>query len=75
LEKLDVEQTAVFALSVIDNKENCRVFSIPLGELSQRIQRWTEGMPVQYALPMLSASEREFIVTGITEEQWNMLFK
>jgi len=30
--------------------------------------------PIQEAFPNLTASEREFIKTGITEEEWKLLF-
>jgi hypothetical protein len=31
------------------------------------------GMLIQYALPHLSAAEREFIMTGISDEEWATL--
>lgn len=35
--------------------------------------RWTEGVAmIQDCLPMLSASEREFLLTGITDESWDL---
>lgn len=30
-----------------------------------------EGAMIQHALPHLSDADREFIITGITEEEWN----
>jgi len=32
---------------------------------------YTEGELIQNAMPNLSASDREFIMTGITDEEWN----
>ena len=32
---------------------------------------YTEGELIQNAMPNLSASEREFIMTGMTDEEWN----
>jgi len=36
--------------------------------------RWQNGELIQNAFPMLSADEREFILTGITPDQWNSMF-
>jgi hypothetical protein len=35
---------------------------------------WEEGMLIQDAMPNLSADEREFIMTGITPEEWDAEF-
>lgn len=32
------------------------------------------GEFVQVAFPMLNSIEREFLITGLTEEQWNKIF-
>ena len=34
---------------------------------------YEEGMKIQYAFPNLTASEREFFMTGITDEEWNVI--
>jgi len=31
-------------------------------------------MKIQYAFPNLTTAEREFFMTGITEEEWNAMF-
>lgn len=35
---------------------------------------WKSGVPVQKAMPNLTASEREFIISGVTDEEWNNAF-
>jgi hypothetical protein len=35
---------------------------------------WSEGANIQDAFPMLDADQREFIKTGLTPEDWFMLF-
>lgn len=35
-----------------------------------QIDAWVQGMLVQSAMPNLSADEREFIMTGITPNEW-----
>jgi hypothetical protein len=36
--------------------------------------KWRKGMLIQNALPYLTASEREFLITGITPEEWDEQF-
>lgn len=40
----------------------------------QQFQKWKNGMMIQYAMPALTADEREFLMTGITPEEWDSLF-
>ena len=35
---------------------------------------WSEGAFIQDAFPMLNQDQREFIKTGLTPEDWLMLF-
>lgn len=37
----------------------------------EQIAHWEQGVPIQQAMPNLSADEREFMMTGITPEEWN----
>lgn len=34
-------------------------------------QAWLDGQMIQYAMPHLSVSEREFLISGVTDEEWN----
>lgn len=36
----------------------------------EQMEAWEKGMLVQDAFPHLDADQREFIVTGITPEEW-----
>lgn len=40
----------------------------------QQIQDWHDGVMIQRAFPNLSASEREFIKTGLTQADWDAIF-
>ena len=42
--------------------------------LPDQLARWKEGTPIQFAMPNLTADEREFIMTGITAEEWDDAF-
>jgi len=39
-----------------------------------QIDKWVAGMLIQDAMPNISADEREFIMTGITPEEWDLHF-
>lgn len=36
--------------------------------------RYMQGMHIQNAFPFLTAGQREFIMTGITDEEWQKAF-
>lgn len=40
----------------------------------QQMSRWQNGVLIQHAMPELTADEREFIMTGITPEEWDEAF-
>ena len=40
----------------------------------QQLRLWREGMLIQRAMPDLTAGQREFIMTGITEAEWEEMF-
>ena len=39
-----------------------------------QLARWTAGTLVQDAFPHLTADDREFLMTGLTPEEWQALF-
>jgi len=38
-----------------------------------QMELWNNGILIQKAMPNLSASDREFIMTGIVDEEWDTL--
>ena len=44
--------------------------SIDLEVTAEEIKAWKAGMLIQDAIPRLNENEREFIMTGITAEEW-----
>jgi len=61
----------VTARSSISGKENTR--DIPTS--CEKIERWMSGPEnIQDVLPEVSAEDREFLMTGITPEEWKSLF-
>ena len=41
----------------------------------EQIKVWQGGMWIQTAMPNVSVEDREFIMTGITQEEWDEAFK
>ena len=41
----------------------------------EQMQAYANGALVQHAFPNLSADEREFIMTGITAQEWDQAFR
>ena len=39
-----------------------------------QLARWWRGERIQNVMPYLSASDREFIMTGITDDEWDNAF-
>jgi hypothetical protein len=35
-----------------------------------QLNDWYNGMPIQRAMPGLSREEREFLLSGITDQEW-----
>lgn len=56
-------------------KTNTMQLNISEEEFEECSKKHQSGMAVQDAFPMLNADEREFILTGLTPEEWDNLFK
>lgn len=39
-----------------------------------QLQEWQRGVLIQNAMPKVSAEHREFIMTGITPDEWAQIF-
>lgn len=46
-----------------------RTMDLPVTE--EQFKKWLGGALIQVAFPNLSASQREFIKTGATDEEWD----
>lgn len=49
-----------------------RTRDIPVTE--EQLQAWKNGSHIQKVMSNLSENDREFIMTGISPEEWNELF-
>ncbi len=48
--------------------------TLDLNVTDEQIAAWKGGELVQHAFAHLSAGEREFLVTGVTEKEWDDVF-
>jgi hypothetical protein len=48
-----------------------RTMDIPVTQ--EQLDNWNQGMLIQDAMPNLTPDEREFIKTGITNDEWDMM--
>ena len=49
-----------------------RTIDLPITE--HDLRAWNNGMLIQNACPDLTADQREFIMTGVTSEEWEETF-
>ncbi len=60
--------------SPFTGKMNTMTLPIDEGTYDTAVAAWNRGMMIQDAFPMLDAGQREFILTGITPEEWAATF-
>tara|TARA_Y100000593_G_scaffold42105_1_gene80685 strand:- start:128 stop:322 length:195 start_codon:yes stop_codon:yes gene_type:complete len=48
--------------------------TLTLDVTQEEYDAWKGGELIQVAMPRLNADEREFIMTGITAEEWEEMF-
>ncbi len=41
----------------------------------EQLEQWKNGKHIQWLCPQLSAEDREFMITGTTQEEWDEAFK
>ena len=47
--------------------------SLELDVTDEEIKAWKAGMLIQDAMPHLNEHEREFVISGITQEEWDSM--
>ena len=57
-------------VSTLTGEEN--TLRLPVSQV--QVERWEMGELAQDVFPHLSSSQREFIISGITEEEWDHAF-
>ena len=57
--------------SMLSGLENTMVLDITF----EQYDAWRDGTLIQDAMPNLTPDEREFLMTGITSEEWDKEYK
>jgi len=65
----------VTAVSMFTNKESSVVMPMGIDAFIAARDRWVRGALVQDAFPSLSDDDREFLMTGVTRDEWEAAFK
>ncbi len=60
----------ITAVSALSGKPHTQDIDVT----QEQFMAWRNGALIQDAMPNLSASEREFLMTGITDEEWEEHF-
>ena len=50
-----------------------RTLDIPV--TYEQLYEWERGTLIQNAMPNLTADQREFLMTGVTAEEWDEMFE
>lgn len=58
-------------VSIITNKLHTIDLNIDENEFNNCMKKWENGYLIQHAFPMLTPEEREFILNGITPDEWD----
>ena len=51
-----------------------KVNTLDLPVTQAQLDKWEQGARIQDVFPTLTAGQREFILTGITEKEWSEVF-
>ena len=68
--KLGDYQMVVCAISAATGVKH----AMPLEITEAQVYDWVNGASIQDAMPNLSSEGREFLMTGITQGEWDSLF-
>ena len=56
--------------SILSGKTRTKDINVTI----EQLEAWESGTLIQVAMPHLTASDREFIMTGIIDEEWDNAF-
>ena len=68
--KLGDYQMVVVAISAATGEKH----AMPLEITEAQVYDWVNGASIQDAMPQLSDEGREFLMTGITQVEWDSIF-
>jgi hypothetical protein len=75
VERSEYHTTLVTARSILSGDQSVQLWDIPFLQFQRGYVKWLNtGTLIQNALPMLDDNQREFLMTGITEDGWDDLY-
>lgn len=60
----------IIRTSLFTKKQHTREINVT----PEQMYAWQNGKHIQDAMPNVSAEDREYILTGVTPEEWNEVF-
>ena len=63
---MQITRTSIYSGRTATKELNCT---------QEQIDAWLAGELIQNALPQLTAPEREFLMSGMTDEDWDQMFQ
>jgi len=70
----DEHSVTLLGVSHLTGKVNNMRLPIPMGVFRDGWEAYDEGALIQDAFPMLNAEQREFLMTGSTQAEWDAAF-
>jgi hypothetical protein len=68
--KLGDQQMVVVAISAATGEKH----AMPLEITEAQVLQWVNGANIQVAMPQLTDEGREFLMSGITQVEWDSIF-
>ena len=69
--KHNTSKVVVGNRSTITGKMGSMIFNMSATDYDNCFDLWKKGALIQNAFPMLNADEREFLMTGMTPDDWS----
>lgn len=51
-----------------------KVHTLDIPVTQEQLDKWNSGVLIQNAMPNLTVDQREFLMTGVTKEEWDEAF-
>ena len=59
----------------VETGKKSMIFNASIHAMNDAWYKWMDGYFIQEAFHFLTPEEREFLITGITPDEWNEIFK
>ena len=72
--KLQLKHVAVERISQASGHKHIMTLPMSPEEYARKMRAWRQGALIQDAFPDLDDEQREFLLSGITPQEWEALF-